>query len=346
MVAAEVANKDMKVTAVPTAINTADAGTKCLSKSRLKALKFLMKMINGDDEKIGKEEYDEIQLQEDIKKNTSRMARRVGANARVAAIIAMTLIGRSSAVEEPNMMHERNEASVEEDHWSKVFVTVMCLAMLGALSLAWWIREAWLSWFEVKSVETEEMQTQTENEEVENEKDDEIKRLQQMIKEKDVHLLVERRTKEDWMRNAEARKDEVQQTLDNEKMWKERYYGMMTDMQEERQKCEMLQAELQRQADQMNEMRKAAEVDRRRGTIWKERAEEAKAFLSEARKGPSPHEMEVRKNKVERLKWCVTPYGDKYHKKDCTMIKGQYREYGPCACCVTDTIRAVLDGTA
>ncbi|CAK9058815.1 unnamed protein product, partial [Durusdinium trenchii] len=44
------AEKAIRATGVPTAVNTSDAGTKCLSKARLK--KYLMKMIHEDDEKI------------------------------------------------------------------------------------------------------------------------------------------------------------------------------------------------------------------------------------------------------------------------------------------------------
>ena len=40
--------KELRVTGVPTAINVSDIGTKILSKARMKGLKFLIKMVDGD----------------------------------------------------------------------------------------------------------------------------------------------------------------------------------------------------------------------------------------------------------------------------------------------------------
>ena len=56
----KVGEKELRVTGVPTSVNTSDIGTKILSKARMKGLKLLIKMIGGDDQKIGREEYGEI----------------------------------------------------------------------------------------------------------------------------------------------------------------------------------------------------------------------------------------------------------------------------------------------
>ena len=48
--------KLLKIRPIGTAFSPADTGTKCLSKARMKGLKYIIKMINGNDEKVGRNE--------------------------------------------------------------------------------------------------------------------------------------------------------------------------------------------------------------------------------------------------------------------------------------------------
>ena len=71
----KVVEKLLKIRPIGTAFNPADAGTKCLSKARMKGLKYIIKMINGDDEKIGRKEYEEIAVKEEARKTTTKVAK-------------------------------------------------------------------------------------------------------------------------------------------------------------------------------------------------------------------------------------------------------------------------------
>ncbi|CAK9073386.1 unnamed protein product [Durusdinium trenchii] len=84
--------KELRITGVPTSINVSDIGTKILSKARVKGLKFLIKRVDGDNEKIGKQEFEEIHAKEELKKNTGKLAKAVGGNARIALVLAFTML--------------------------------------------------------------------------------------------------------------------------------------------------------------------------------------------------------------------------------------------------------------
>ncbi|CAK9116129.1 unnamed protein product, partial [Durusdinium trenchii] len=88
----KVVAKELRITGIPTAVNTSDIGTKVLSRARMSGLKFLIKMVDMDDEKIGKQQYEEIKAKEQLKKNTGKMAKMMGANAKVALVIALSLL--------------------------------------------------------------------------------------------------------------------------------------------------------------------------------------------------------------------------------------------------------------
>ena len=128
-------SKEVRITGIPTAVNTSDIGTKILSKARMNGLKYLIKMIDGDDEKIGKAQYDEIKLKEELKKNTTKMAKAMGANAKVALVIALSLLQGGQGAEIPEE-EERDDGQNDESWWVRPLVTMLCLAMIGALSLA------------------------------------------------------------------------------------------------------------------------------------------------------------------------------------------------------------------
>ena len=63
----KVRDRVVNITPVPTATNAADIGTKSLAKSRMLALKYLMKMVDGTDERINQMEYRDVESRERIK---------------------------------------------------------------------------------------------------------------------------------------------------------------------------------------------------------------------------------------------------------------------------------------
>ena len=130
----KVVAKELRITGIPTAVNTSDIGTKILSRARMSGLKFLIKMVDMDDEKIGKQQYEEIKAKEQLKKNAGKMAKMMGANAKVALVIALSLLqgGQGAEVERP----EEGEDGSDEAWWIRPLITMICLASIGALSLA------------------------------------------------------------------------------------------------------------------------------------------------------------------------------------------------------------------
>ncbi|CAK9007507.1 unnamed protein product, partial [Durusdinium trenchii] len=93
----------------------------------MNGLKYLIKMI-------GKAQYNEIKLKEELKKNTAKMAKAIGANAKVALVIALSLLqgGQGAEIQE----EEEDEGHDDEAWWVRPLVTMLCLALIGALSLA------------------------------------------------------------------------------------------------------------------------------------------------------------------------------------------------------------------
>eukprot|EP00913_Durusdinium_trenchii_P014129 g13262.t1 len=139
----KVGSKELRITGIPTAVNTSDIGTKVLSKAR-SGLKYLIKMINGDDEKIGYAEYQEIKMKEDLKKNTGKLAKTLGANARVAVVIALSLLQGGQGADTQELETEENEGT--DTWWVRLLITMICLASVGALSLARMTLQAVQTW--------------------------------------------------------------------------------------------------------------------------------------------------------------------------------------------------------
>ena len=138
----KVNNKLIEVTAIPTAVNPADAGTKSLSRARMNGLKRIMKFVSEDGTWIGQEDYDEIENKEEMRKATKKFAKSVGGNAKVAMIVAMTLLqgskGDNTMAENQMaiMDFEKMSNTTKNSYGSILFLTVAIFAIFGALSLA------------------------------------------------------------------------------------------------------------------------------------------------------------------------------------------------------------------
>lgn len=122
------------MTGVPTPVNTSDLGTKILSKACVKALKYLIRMVDEDDQRIGNQEYEEIYVKEELRKNKRKMAKAVGGSAKIALVLAFPMLQGGKAVElqEDDEMAENDETS----WWIWLLFTLLCLSSVRALSLA------------------------------------------------------------------------------------------------------------------------------------------------------------------------------------------------------------------
>ena len=124
--------KVLQVAPVATDVNSADIGTKVLSKSRLRGLLYLIKMCDPFDHRIGEEEYNEIEEKMQTKKSIKKVSKGSKGNMRVAMVMALaTLVGVKA--EEP-------EAAEDADRFMWFMTAVFALAVIGVLSVAARIR--------------------------------------------------------------------------------------------------------------------------------------------------------------------------------------------------------------
>ena len=111
--------KMMRVTAVPTAINCADIGTKILTKARSQGLMYMMNMVDGSGERIGEEQFKEIE---------KSMLNQKGSN----MMMVVTLANLVRANGEPN--EKKGEDGMSE--WWMVGIAIW--AVIGVLGLVNW----------------------------------------------------------------------------------------------------------------------------------------------------------------------------------------------------------------
>ena len=95
----KVKEKKLSITAIPTELNPADVGTKSLSKARLTGLKYVMKMVDHVDERIGENEFEESEANRRLKKEVRRQVTHAGSNAKVAMVAACLELERENMSE-------------------------------------------------------------------------------------------------------------------------------------------------------------------------------------------------------------------------------------------------------
>ena len=103
--------------------------TKILSKARAKAVEYLVKMVDGDDQKIGKEQLEELQVYEGrAEKEDREVAKAVGGSVKIDFALALSMLqgGKAAKIEETQLQTVRIR-----DEFSHF--------VLSAVSLAWWI---------------------------------------------------------------------------------------------------------------------------------------------------------------------------------------------------------------
>ena len=125
----------LSVTSIPSEINPSDIGTKILSKARLLALLFLVKMVDGSGFRLGEEQFFDIQEKLETKKSIKKVAKGIKGDLRVAAIMALASIRGSAGHEiKDNEGDARKESDNSDGSW--MLAAFCTLAVIGALSLA------------------------------------------------------------------------------------------------------------------------------------------------------------------------------------------------------------------
>ena len=329
-------DKSIRVTGVPTAVNTSDAGTKCLSKSRLKGLKFLMKMVDDNDEKIGRDEYNAIAAQEEMRKMGQSFK---GSGAKVAMVIAMALLRGSKGEELVMTTQSASEDSSGSFMW--VFAFTIVLATLGALSLCQAVR-AWIhEWFskndepevndeqETKYMKKKLSKVLSDLERKEDElmmQREEIERLREEVKE-------ERKEAAETREELQEARDELEQLKDparSGERWKE-------IAEQEKDKAA-------KAIDVATGWRARGEESKAKAEAMMAKAEEMMAKAVQMRDEAQEHvrnEMARVRRKVEGFEWTVSQHGDCYHAFGCKHA-GQRRTVKPCSWCIPLAIRGVL----
>ena len=77
---------------VVTITNAADLGTKALAKSRMNALKCLMKIVDGTDERIGQTVFRDVENRERVRRAGRQAANQLAGQMRVAMMMALTMV--------------------------------------------------------------------------------------------------------------------------------------------------------------------------------------------------------------------------------------------------------------
>ncbi|CAK9026497.1 unnamed protein product [Durusdinium trenchii] len=327
--------EEVRITGIPTAVNPSDIGTKILSKARMNGLKYLIRMVDGDDEKIGKSEYDEIKLKEELKKNTTKMAKAMGANAKVALVIALSLLqgGKGAEVQE-----SENEDQDDESWWMRPLITMLCLAMIGALSLArlvidgararWNGRRINEETIEEKQDESDRGQAVTPH--VRNE--DESGTLQpeepwQAEDQEKVNMQWQIIQLEVAVAEQEEKMTEIRRDRDIQSREVVRMYDMCTNLRFELEKVKeerdnmMMKLTGSKDTDDEHavEMARMAEDCARAWEaveLWKKRSKEILTQANEVVK----EKLESTRFTLERKEWWMTRTGGCYHTHDCSHL--------------------------
>ena len=356
-----VSAKEIRVTGIPTAVNSSDLGTKILSKARMNGLKYLIRMVDADDEKIGKAQYDEIKLKEELKKNTTKMAKTMGANAKVALVIALSLLQGGQSADAPE--EAKDETEDDESWWVRPLVTMLCLSMIGALSLARlaidgvraWLsgrrayeevieekqNEQWQEQADVPRERSEDEMTVPQPEEPWQEDDQEKVNMQWQIVQLEVVVAEQEERMQEIRRERDLQQHEVVRTYN---MCSELRFEL-ENVKEERNRLlaertgsggteEEHAAEMKKMADDCARAWEAVE-------LWKKRAKEIMVQANEVVR----EKLGSVRFTLERKEWWVTRTGGCYHASDCSHLTqtSNVKTIRPCAHCIPAAIGGVSD---
>ena len=119
------------MSAIPTEINSADIGTKSLTRRRLFGLLYMLKMVDSSGDKIGREEFQEMEHREQMKRGLKKVMK--GKKDLHIGLLMMMANMEMAAGSKVNGKDDE-----VENEWS--WWAFCSLALIGALSLVHWLR--------------------------------------------------------------------------------------------------------------------------------------------------------------------------------------------------------------
>ena len=127
--------KVFNVGAIGTALNCADIGTKNLTRSRLFGLLYMLKMISSAGERIGQQEFKDLEYKERMRKATKKIMKVKDLHVGLLMILSRLeeVAGKDPEQEEENY------------DWSWM-IFILC-ALCGALSITGWLRRYMMEGF-------------------------------------------------------------------------------------------------------------------------------------------------------------------------------------------------------
>ena len=123
--------KVLSVSPTPTDLNCADIGTKNLAKKRLLGLLYTLKMVNAVYDRIGEEEYEEIERTYRIKQSHKQIGNKKAL--RVCLLLLLANIEKASGAS--------TESHAGESHFGWSWMVFCVCALLGVLSICAWLRD-------------------------------------------------------------------------------------------------------------------------------------------------------------------------------------------------------------
>ena len=125
-------DKIIQVSPIPTDLNSADIGTKTLPKKRLRGLLYMMGVIDAVGDRVGEEEFHEIEKEYQLKMSLKKFNK--SKDLRIGLLMLMANLGKANGA--PAEDGDHAEGKIEFGWW------VLCLcACIGALSLCTWLRD-------------------------------------------------------------------------------------------------------------------------------------------------------------------------------------------------------------
>ena len=116
--------KVLTVAAIPTDLNSADIGTKNLPKKRLKGLQYMLHMVDAVGDRVGEQEFREIEEQHRVKQGMKKFGK--SKDLRIGLLMLLATINKVGSTST-----EKKEP--EEGDWT--WMMLCTLACIGALSL-------------------------------------------------------------------------------------------------------------------------------------------------------------------------------------------------------------------
>ena len=291
-------------------------------------------------EKIGQQEFEEIHAKEELKKNTGKLAKAVGGNARIALVLALTMLQGGKASE----VHEIKETQEEEAWWIRPLITLVCLAMVGALSLTRWLWEKGRQWFNGRrvhngrNVEGEEPEEEQQPQQVEHETDIEKVNMQWQI----VRLEVALAEKDEYLKEMTEEKDRMMHEYLRFADMNVNLRGQLEDLREENLGLtnrllrrggghDEKEQEIQRLDEEIKQLKEV-------NVLLKARIDE----MNQASNSRLKESLDGVKFEMERKQWMMTHSGECYHSETCSHVANRAKKViRPCPYCVPTTMRAV-----